>query len=74
MSFELILASNSSLDLYPKNSTGHFINKLPIRLYFPPQNSWFVTLREISYPRSLYNVRNAKYRIKYLDDGQLISD
>ena len=53
--FYMFLPSNSSMDVYSENTTGHFIVKLPreVRL---TDGAWECGLREIHYPHSWYNV------------------
>ena len=56
--FYMFLPSNSSMDVYPNNTTGHFIVKLPqeIRL---TDGAWECSLREIHYPHSWNNVTSS---------------
>ena len=40
-----------NLNLYPKNNSNSFVNKLSIPLYFPPNEKWTVSLRSVCYPK-----------------------
>jgi hypothetical protein len=51
--FSVILSSSDieNFNLYPKNSSNNFVNKLSIPLYFPSTEKWSVSIRSISYPK-----------------------
>jgi len=69
--FSLVLPSNSSPELFPENVISHFKVKVakPINL---SSDSWFVGLREISFPQSWSNVQHGWIQIDYGDTGRIV--
>ena len=56
--FFVILPSNSSMHVYPDNTTTHFATYLPrqIELY----GEWEVALTEIQIPMTMYHLKKIK--------------
>ena len=59
------LVSTASLDLYPGNVGSSFVNKLVVPQQLP--NNTFVSLEEIGYVNSFYNVRKTQNSITIYD-------
>ena len=61
--FNMVLPSNSSLDIFPSNSLASYITKLsqPLNL----EGQWEVGLGEIQFEKSWYNVREKENLIFY---------
>ena len=53
--FYIHLPSNSSMDVFPKNTLAHYHTNLPTPIHLVGE--WEVGLAEICYPMSWYNVR-----------------
>lgn len=71
--FFLVLPSNASPILYPDNKVSAFTVLLPHPIDLGP--NWLVTLSEISYTKSWFNVEESKVGMQYVDDiGEEVVD
>ena len=59
------LVSTASKDTYPDNNNASFTNVLPIPLSLPPD--CYVSLEEIGYTNSFYNVEKSRSNVAILD-------
>src|SRR5437667_334258 len=64
--FFLVLPSNASPILYPDNKVSAYTVLLPHPIDLGP--NWLVTLSEISYTKSWFNVQESKIGMKYEDN------
>jgi hypothetical protein len=64
--FFLVLPSNASPILYPDNKVSAYTVLLPHPIDLGP--NWLVTLSEISYTKSWFNVQESKIGMKYVDN------
>ena len=55
--FHLMLPSNSSMDIYPNNTTAQYATKLPRRIELDGGN-WSVSLKDISTPTLFDNIQS----------------
>ncbi len=63
--FFLVLPSNASPILYPDNKVSAYTVLLPHPIDLGP--NWLVTLSEISYTKSWFNVQESKIGMQYVD-------
>jgi len=63
--FFLVLPSNASPILYPDNKVSAYTVLLPHPIDLGP--NWLVTLSEISYTKSWFNVQESKIGMEYVD-------
>jgi len=63
--FFLVLPSNASPILYPDNKVSAYTVLLPHPIDIGP--NWLVTLSEISYTKSWFNVQESKIGMQYVD-------
>jgi len=61
----LTLPSNSSMNIYPNNTTPQFVTKLPKHIELT--GDWIVSLKEISVPITLVNIVPDTYRLEIKD-------
>ena len=54
--FYIVLPSNSSMDIYPENTTTHFTTHLPHQVHV--QDTWKVALTKVQIPLTLQHVRH----------------
>jgi hypothetical protein len=64
--FFLVLPSNASPILYPDNKVSAYTILLPHPIDLGP--NWVVTLSEISYTKSWFNVQDSTIGMEYVDD------
>lgn len=72
--FFLVLPSNASPILYPNNKVSAYTILLPHPIDLGP--NWLVTLTEISYTKSWFNVQESKIGMQYVDNigDQVVDD
>src|SRR2546421_6604209 len=71
--FFLVLPSNASPILYPDNKVSAYTVLLPHPIDLGP--NWLVTLSEISYTKSWFNVQESKIGMQYVDGiGEQVVD
>ena len=63
--FHLTLPSNSSMNIYPNNTTSQFVTKLPKHIEL--MGDWIVSLKEISVPITLVNIAANTYTLEIKD-------
>src|SRR2546430_14533276 len=64
--FFIVLPSNASPILYPDNKVSAYTVLVPHPIDLGP--NWLVTLSEISYTKSWFNVQESKIQMLYVDD------
>lgn len=67
--FFVVLPSNSSMHVYPDNTTTHFSTYLPQQINL--DGAWSVALTEIQIPMTMYHI-NKKKKIIYMKEEYLV--
>jgi len=71
--FHLTLPSNSSMDIFPNNTTAQYVTKLLKHIEL--NGDWRVSLKEISIPRTLVNIGRGTHsmKIKNIETGRVVN-
>lgn len=67
--FYVVLSSNASLNVNPKNTVATYKVRLAKPIKFPHGTEWEVGLKDMSFTRSWYNL-NYEQKIKFLNIEQ----
>jgi len=71
--FHLTLPSNSSIDIYPNNTTAQYVTKLPKHIEL--NGYWRVLLKEISIPRTLVNIGSGTHMLQIMNkETRMVDD